>query len=61
LVALTADPTATTVGRKEHPMGQKPAPAGYHYVYTAYITLKNGRRIYASSYGLKAFAILVRD
>jgi hypothetical protein len=42
-------------------MAQKPAPAGYHYVYTAYITLKNGRRIYASSYGKKAFAFLVRD
>jgi hypothetical protein len=25
-------------------------------VYSAYITLKNGRRIYASWYGLKAFA-----
>lgn len=28
-------------------------------VYTAYITLRNGKRIYASSYGLKAFCILV--
>lgn len=29
-------------------------------VYTAYITLKNGRRLYASSYGLKAFRLKVR-
>lgn len=39
----------------------KPAPPGFHYVYTAYITLRNGKRLYASAYGLKAFAILVRD
>lgn len=25
------------------------------YIYTAFITLKNGKRIYASQYGLKAF------
>ena len=30
------------------------------YIYTAYITLKNGKRIYASQYGLKAFYIPVR-
>lgn len=29
------------------------------YYYTAYITLKDGRRIYAKDYGLKAFRILV--
>jgi hypothetical protein len=27
------------------------------YIYTAFITLKNGKRIYASQYGLKAFRI----
>ena len=27
-------------------------------VYTAYITLKNGRRIYARKYGKKAFCFL---
>lgn len=42
-------------------MARKPAPAGYHYVYSAYITLRNGRRLYASSVGLKAFCFLVRD
>ena len=30
-------------------------------IYTAYITLRNGKRIYASQYGLKAFCILVKS
>jgi len=30
------------------------------YIYTAFITLKNGKRIYASQYGLKAFRIAVK-
>ena len=30
------------------------------YIYTAFITLKNGKRIYASHYGLKAFCIPVK-
>ena len=30
-----------------------------HRVYVAYITLKNGRRIYARQYGKKAFCFLV--
>ncbi len=30
------------------------------YIFTAFITLKNGRRIYASQYGKKAFCIPVR-
>lgn len=30
------------------------------YIYTAYITLRNGQRIYAKSRGLKAFRIAVR-
>ncbi len=29
-------------------------------VYTSYITLKNGRRIYAHQYGKKAFRIVVK-
>ncbi len=29
------------------------------YIYTKYITLKNGRRIYAKAYGLKAFKLWV--
>ena len=30
------------------------------YIYIAYITLRNGKRIYARQYGLKAFRIAVR-
>ena len=30
------------------------------YIFTPYITLKNGRRLYASQYGLKAFRIRVK-
>ncbi len=33
---------------------------GYEYIYVASIRLRNGKRIYASSYGLKAFRIKVR-
>ena len=32
-----------------------------HYVYRTYITLKDGSRIYAKSYGKKAFRIFVKD
>ena len=30
------------------------------YIYVAYITLRNGQRIYAKQYGLKAFRIPVK-
>ena len=30
------------------------------YIYTAFITLKNGKRNYASQYGFKAFCIPVK-
>ena len=36
-------------------------PDGYKYVYTAYITRKDGTRIYASQYGKRAFRILVKE
>ncbi len=36
-------------------------PEGYHIVFVAYITLKNGKRIYARNYGKHAFPILVKD
>ena len=39
--------------------GKKPE-GEYVVVFTKYITLRNGRRLYASNYGLKAFAIRVR-
>lgn len=34
---------------------------GARYVYVAYITLRNGKRLYASHYGKKAFRIRVKD
>lgn len=34
---------------------------GMHLIFVAYITLKNGRRLYARNYGLRAFAIWVKD
>lgn len=32
----------------------------YTYIYVAYITLKNGKRIYARNYGKRAFRIRVK-
>jgi len=40
--------------------GRSSPPPGYTYVYTAYYTRRDGTRIYASTYGLKAFRILVK-
>lgn len=37
-----------------------PVPEGYVERYVAYITLKNGKRLYAKAYGKRAFRILVR-
>lgn len=31
-----------------------------NYIFTAFITLKNGKRIYAQQYGKKAFCIPVK-
>jgi len=39
-------------------MGEQYVPE--EYVYTKYITLKNGKRIYAEHYGLKAFRLKIR-
>lgn len=35
-------------------------PEGYEVVYTAFITLRNGKRLYASAYGRKAWRLIVR-
>lgn len=32
-----------------------------HYIFRAYITLKDGTRIYAKNYGKKAFRIFVTE
>jgi hypothetical protein len=31
------------------------------YIYTKYITLRNGKRLYAAHYGLQAFKLRVRQ
>jgi len=33
-------------------------PEGYEVVCTSYITLKNGKRLYAASYGRKAWRLV---
>lgn len=38
----------------------KPAPEGKHYIFRKWIH-RNGKIVYASEYGLQAFAILVDD
>lgn len=40
--------------------GAESVPEGYQVVYTAWITLRNGRRLYAWQYGLKAFRLVIR-
>lgn len=35
-------------------------PEGYEVVYTAYITLRNGKRLYAAAYGRKSWRLVVR-
>ncbi|HNO79622.1 MAG TPA: hypothetical protein PKN33_16350 [Phycisphaerae bacterium] len=43
-------------------MGKQQKPKGPgHWIFVAFITLRNGKRIFASSYGLKAFKIWVKD
>ena len=36
-------------------------PKNGHYIYCAYRTLKDGTRLYAKNYGLKAWRIWVED
>ena len=48
--------------RKENTMDSRTAPRPENnVVYTKYITLRNGKRLYAAAYGLDAFRIVVRD
>ena len=42
------------------PDSGKPIPEGYDEVFSPVITLKNGKKLLASSYGLKAFRFLAR-
>jgi hypothetical protein len=36
-------------------------PEGYRVIYVASITLRNGRKLYASAYGKRAFRLVVRN
>ena len=40
--------------------GDEKVPEGYEVVYTKYITLRNGKRLYASAYGRTAWRLVVR-
>jgi len=40
--------------------GATPPGDGYEYIFVAYITLRNGKRLYAWQKGLKAFRIRVK-
>lgn len=46
------------VGVKTTPQAVSP---GYRVIYRPYITLKNGKRLYAKAYGLRAFRLVVRS
>ena len=46
--------------KKKTVRSKKADPRGSRVIYTAWITLRNGRRLYAAQYGLKAFAIRIR-
>lgn len=37
-----------------------PEPDGFEFVYVAFITLRNGKRLYARQYGRRAFRLKVR-
>ncbi len=37
-----------------------PVPEGYVLRFVAYITLKNGRRLYAKACGIRAFPLVVK-
>lgn len=36
------------------------SPQSYRLIFRAWITLRNGKRLYASAYGLKAFPLKVK-
>lgn len=38
-----------------------PIPQGYVLVFRPYRALKNGKRIYAKTYGLRAFPMLIKS
>jgi len=41
--------------------GVRDIPEGHKVVFRASITLKNGTKLYAKAYGIKAFPVLIRS
>lgn len=37
-----------------------PIPEGYKLVFRPYTTLKNGKRVFAKQYGIRAFPMIVK-
>ena len=56
-----ASPFLSTTGKGIYMPKTEDSRPGYHVIYVAYITTRNGKRLYARSYGLRAFAIWVKD
>jgi hypothetical protein len=49
------------ITRKERKMAREMEPSeDYEFIYRKFITLRNGKRLYASAYGLTAFKLKVR-
>jgi hypothetical protein len=48
-------------GNQMDKLNDENVPEGYTVVYTPYITLKNGKRLYASSYGRKVWRLVIRN
>ena len=50
-----------TVGREViDVLKDEEVPEGYEGIYTKYITLRNGKRLYASTYGRKVWRLVIR-
>ena len=39
---------------------EQDVPQGYQVIYRPWITLRNGKRLYAAAYGLRAWRLLIR-
>ena len=45
---------------KRKAKSEKAAPKGPRIIFRPWITLRNGKKLYAAQFGLKAFAIKIR-
>lgn len=48
-------------GKKDGQRKLNPPGPGYRLIWRPYITTKNGKKVYASSKGLKAFPIWIKE